>query len=171
MLVSLLVVACEKQPTPPTGETKPQPAQPAQPAKAPAAEKEHRGGQHENDTEREQQAVETPLDITVNGKPAEAWSMEKLQKVKMRPSADGKEMWSLRDLAHELVSPKARVSAVRSGEYKTAIDQADWDDPNRTPQLRVNRQGQFKLEWSGVKSAKAGFKGEIRDIDGFDLVE
>jgi hypothetical protein len=119
------------------------------------------------------QEVATPaIEISLDGKPTEAWTLERIKTVETKkvPSGDAaRESWSLRDLAHALVGPKARVVAVAgAGHRKLAIDPKAWDDPRETPALRVNRQGLFKFQWVGDRT-KLAAEAELRNVHALEL--
>jgi len=55
-------------------------------------------------------------------------------------------VWSLRELAHTLIGPQARVVSV-SGTTRPAIDPAAWADASRIRSLHTSRRGTLKFRW------------------------
>jgi hypothetical protein len=81
--------------------------------------------------------------------------------------ADGadKDAWSLRDLAHALVGPHARVTgAADGGGTKVKIAKKDWADPKKTPVLRINRRGMYKIEWVDKDGSLTPNDEDVRDV-------
>ncbi len=111
------------------------------------------------------------IDATVDGTPVR-WEKDAFAKVpKLTGTNNGgesRDMWSLRELAHTLVGPNARVVAVGGGTETKAIDRAAWDDPSRTPVLQTTRRGTFKFRWTDA-SGKWG-EAEVKDASRLEIV-
>jgi len=92
-----------------------------------------------------------PLKVVIPGAAASSWTPDALASVpRFTVHADGsdKDAWSLRDVAHKLVGPKAHVTAAIDGEgTRSSIKPKDWADAKKTPVLRINRRGMYKIEW------------------------
>jgi hypothetical protein len=80
-----------------------------------------------------------------------------------------RDMWSLRELAHTLVGPTARVSAVTGGGATKSIDETAWNDASRTPVLQTTRRGAFKFRWTDT-DGKWG-EAEIKDVSRLEIVQ
>ena len=108
-----------------------------------------------------------PLGVVVVGGPPTTWTPDALAALaRFTIHADGadKDAWSLRELAHALVSPKARVTAaIDSGGSRSKIDKKDWADAKKTPVLRINRRGMYKIEWVD-KDGSLTNDDDIRDV-------
>ncbi|MEO8698940.1 MAG: hypothetical protein ABI867_02820 [Kofleriaceae bacterium] len=103
-------------------------------------------------------AAPTKFAITVTiGGTTETWSEAALADVpKMAGSAndgESRDTWSLRELVHRKVGPKARVISVTGADGKKPIDLAAWDDPARTPIVHVTRRGALKFRWADQAGA------------------
>jgi len=81
---------------------------------------------------------------------------------------EAREVWSLRELAHTLVGPAARVTAV-TGDGRKAIDRAAWDDTAREPLLHTTRRGTLKFRWADT----AGKWGdtEVKDVTRIEIAQ
>jgi hypothetical protein len=140
ILLVLVIVACSKKDAPTPGE--------------PPSEKPH----HHEDR-RDPQAAPTKLTVTVAiaGKPSATWTADDFAKVAKMPgkASDGeaRETWSLRELAHQLVGPSARVTAVVGEGGKVAIDEAKWNAADATPILHSTRRGTLKFRWADGSGA------------------
>jgi hypothetical protein len=89
--------------------------------------------------------------VVIDGKDA-VWQRDSFDAVPHFQShndhgGDARDTWSLRELAHKLVGPTARVTAI-AGNKQQAIDAAAWDDAERTPILHTTRRGTFKFRWA-----------------------
>ena len=140
-----VVVACGKPADKPAADDKP----PSAMDKAPADKEHHR--KHED--RREPVVANAPplaLEVSVGGKPA-TWSQDAFDKVaKYTKGNDGeaRDVWSLRELAHQLVGPNARVTTVTGEDGTKQIDAAAWSDPSKTPLLHTTRRGTLKYRWA-----------------------
>lgn len=139
------------------------------PAAGSAADKPH----HHEDR-RDPQAAPTKLALTVAiaGKPGVTWSADDLAKVpKMTGTAsdgEARETWSLRELAHQLVGPSARVTAVIGEGGKVEIDDAKWNAADETPILHSTRRGTLKFRYAD----KAGAWGDTvaKEVTGLEIL-
>jgi len=157
-LVALLILAlaCSKKDAPATGSGS-------------AAEKPH----HHEDR-HDPQAAPTKLEVkvTIAGKPDATWTADDFAKVQKMPgtATDGeaRDTWSLRELAHQLVGPNARVTAVvGEGGAKVAIDEAKWTAADSTPILHSTRRGTLKFRYAD----KTGAWGDTiaKEVTGLEI--
>jgi hypothetical protein len=126
------------------------------------------------DGEKDERAQVTeikPLEVTVDQKPGATWSFEQLTHLGGKKPEDlNKASWSLRDAAKELVGPKARVVAVKNAEdERMEISKAEWLDEKKTPMMRANRQGQYKVSWTGANPMEAAAT-ELRNVRSIEIV-
>ncbi len=96
-------------------------------------------------------------------------TLEQVPRVKVGAVAnDGedRDTWSLRELAHALVGPEARVVRV-VGEDTRSIDRAAWDDPAHVPVLHTTRRGTLKFRWTDA----AGKWGDtaVKDVSRLEI--
>jgi len=92
------------------------------------------------------------LSIEVEGKPVAKWSDAELAAL---PSiaftgrdGDPAKGWSLRELARKASGDGARIDRVTGADGPVAIDAALWSDMAKSPLLRVNARGEWKLDWA-----------------------
>lgn len=80
---------------------------------------------------------------------------------------EARDTWSLRDLAHTLVGPNARVTAVIGAAGPVALDAGAWGDAARTPILHSTRRGALKFRWTDA----AGKWGDTaaKDVIGLEI--
>jgi hypothetical protein len=106
---------------------------------------------HHHDVEPEGQAAGSPIEIVVNGKPAPAWTPERLASASAvsltNQNGEQREGWPLKPLTQSIVGPKARIVALATEDERVAIDAQAWNDPTRTLILRLSRRGQYKANW------------------------
>ena len=164
-LAAVSLVACSKDP----------PAPPPSAAAAPAAGSAAGSGQHRRKHEDRHDPAAAPmlsLAVAVDGTAA-TWKREAFDKVapfagNTRASdGEAREVWSLRDLAHTLVGPTARVTAVTGDGGTQAIDLAAWDDTARTPLLHTTRRGTLKFRWADARGA--WLDTEVKDVTRLEL--
>ena len=137
-----MVMACSKSSDKPADKPPDQPA----PVVAAPADASH------SDRHKPVIADAPPLalDVTVKGK-VTTWHKEDFDKVvKYTKGTDGsdRDVWSMRELAHTLVGPKARVISVADADGSTAVDVKAWDDATKTPILHTTRRGTLKFTWA-----------------------
>jgi hypothetical protein len=169
VLTAAVVAACSKSvdaPPPARSTAERSAAAPADPDRP-----HHRsGGKHED---RHDFAAEPKLQLTVaiNGTAA-SWGPDAFGKVtkyaKNDKASDGeaREVWSLRELAHTLVGPTARVTAV-TGDGSKTIDRAAWDDAAREPLLHTTRRGTLKFRWADASGTWDDT--EVKDVTRIEI--
>jgi len=109
------------------------------------------------------------LDVVIQGT-AVTWHKDAFDKVaRYTKGHDGeaRDVWSLRDLAHQLVGPTARVTIVSGDGSTRAIDPAAWSDASRTPLLHTTRRGTLKFRWADA--AGAWSEAEVKDVTRLEL--
>jgi len=162
-LAAASLVACSKDP--------PAPPAPAVAISVPAAG----SGAHSRKREDRHDPAAAPalsLAVVVDGATA-TWPKAAFDKVAQfagnTKASDGeaREVWSLRDLAHTLVGPAARVTAVTGDGGTQSIDRAAWDDTARTPLLHTTRRGTLKFRWADAHGA--WLDTEIKDVTRIEL--
>jgi len=163
----VLLVGCSKPADmPPTDKS---PA--ANSIDKPAASAE--GAHHrKHEDSREPVVADAPplkLDVTAKGTTA-TWHQDSFDKVaRYTKGNDGeaRDVWSLRELVHQLVGPTARVASVTGDNGTKAIDLAAGDDATRTPLLHTTRRGTLKFRWADA-SGKWG-ESEVKDVVRIEL--
>src|SRR3954470_16743373 len=98
----------------------------------------------------------------------DAAAFAKVSKVAGKASAgEARDTWSLRELAHTLVGPSARVTAVIGAGGPVLIEAAAWGDATRTPILHSTRRGSLKFRWTDA----AGTWGDTvaKDVSGLEI--
>ena len=169
VIAAVTAVACSKS------VDAPPPAQSAErPAAAPAdPDKPHHrdGGKHED---RHDPAAEPKLQLTVAIDGAVTrWGPDAFGKVakyaKNDKASDGeaREVWSLRELAHTLVGPTARVTAVTGDGGSKTIDRTAWDDAAHEPLLHTTRRGTLKFRWANADGKWADT--EVKDVTRIEI--
>ena len=107
-----------------------------------------------------------PLSLEVTGKGTTAtWRQDAFDKVpRYTKGNDGeaRDVWSLRELVHQLVGPTAQVTSVTGDDGTKTIDRAAWDDAARTPLLHTTRRGTLKFRWADA-NGKWG-ESEVKDV-------
>lgn len=171
VIAAVLVAACSKSvdAPPPAQSAGEQPsARPGDPDKA-----HHRdGGKHE-DRHDPASEPELQLAVAINGA-ATSWGPDAFGKVvkyaRNDKASDGeaREVWSLRELAHALVGPTARVTAV-TGDGSKSIDRTAWDDAAREPLLHTTRRGTLKFRWADG-DGKWG-DTEVKDVTRIEIAQ
>ncbi|MDB4968766.1 MAG: hypothetical protein JWN44_4455 [Myxococcales bacterium] len=102
--------------------------------------------------------------VIVDGKPAGVWTTQQIAAagtVAMNnQNGEEREAWPLKKVAQTLIGPKARVVALDAGNERVAIDEQQWNDPQRALVLRLSHRGAFKAHWlAGGKTDEAFLKG------------
>lgn len=128
------------------------------------------GGKHRRE-DRHAGAVPAKLELAVTiGTEKKTWHAADFAKVPMSKGTanDGedRETWSLRDVAHTLVGPNAKVVAVL-GDKRAAIDAAAWGDPKRVPVLHTTRRGALKFRYTDAAGVWAD--SEVSDVSGLEI--
>lgn len=118
--------------------------------------------------EPEPSAQHVTLRAEIAGRPAETWGLDRFARVpRWGDAGAARDAWSLRDVAHTLVGPKARVVAVRGGGKRKVIERSEWDDLGRTPLLRPNREEQMKFRW--IEKNGALGEAEVKQVDAVEI--
>jgi hypothetical protein len=132
----------------------------------------HRKG-HEDRFEPGADAGAVSVHVKVGGA-VKTWSRADLDRVPKytlgtkNNEGENRDTWSLRELAHVLVGPTARVVAVVGPDETKTVDKAAWDDPKRTPVLHTTRRGTLKYRWADAKGEWGDT--EVRDVARIELV-
>lgn len=163
-LAAASLVACSKDPPP----------SPA-PATAVAAAPADGAGQrrkHEDRHDPPAAPAALSLAIAVDGA-ASTWQRDAFDRVAQftgntrATDGEAREVWSLRELAHTLVGPTARVTSVTGDGGTQSIDRTAWDDPARTPLFHTTRRGTLKFRWADAHGT--WLDTEVRDVSRIDL--
>ncbi|HET9623337.1 MAG TPA: hypothetical protein VFP84_18310 [Kofleriaceae bacterium] len=160
---AVVLIACSK----PADKPPPTPTPAAEPA-ATGEQAHHR--KHED--RREPVVANAPplkLEVSVKGE-ATTWDQAAFDKVaKYTKGSDGeaRDVWSLRELAHQLVGPNARVASVTGEDGTKAIDAAAWSDEAKTPLLHTTRRGTLKFRWADA-SGKWG-EAAVKDVTKIEI--
>jgi hypothetical protein len=113
-----------------------------------------------------------PLKVVVTGGTPTTWSPDAFAGIKQFTiHSDGSEKgaWSLREITHQLVGPKARVVGAVDGDgTKAKINPKDWADAKKTPVLRINRRGMYKIEWVD-KDGNMTNDDDVRDVKSIEV--
>ena len=173
LVSAVLVAACSKSvDAPPPGQSAAarSPAEPAAPTNKP----DHRNGDRREDRHDPAAAPQLQLAVAINGATA-SWGPDAFGKVakyaKNDKASDGevREVWSLRELAHTLVGPTARVTAVAGDGGSKTIDRAAWDDAAREPLLHTTRRGTLQFRWADA-TGKWG-DTEVKDVARIEIAQ
>ena len=172
VIAAVTAAACSKSvdaPPPAQSAAERSAAAPADPDKP-----HHRdGGKHE-DRHDPAAAPKLQLAVAINGAAA-SWGPDAFDKVatytKNDKASDGeaREVWSLRELAHTLVGPAARVTAVAGDGGSKIIDRAAWDDAAREPLLHTTRRGTLKFRWADADGKWDDT--EIKDVTRIEIAQ
>lgn len=118
------------------------------------------------------QVTAAPLRVVVAGRPPTSWTSADFAAVPrftIHADNSAKDAWSLRDIAHKLVGPKARVTIAVDGDgTRDRIAPRDWADASKTPVLRINRRGMYKIEWVD-KDGNMLEDDDVRDVRSVEL--
>jgi len=130
--------------------------------------------QHDHHEDRNEPAAapaNLALDVSIDGTAAK-WNADAFAKVPHTPgkatSGESRDVWSLRELAHTLVGPTARVVSVSNATATKAIDAAAWADASRIPIVHTTRRGSLKFRWSDA--AGTWGESELNDVTKLELV-
>jgi hypothetical protein len=171
VIAAVIAAACSKSvdaPPPAQSAAARSTAAPADPADKP---RRNHDGKHEDRHDPAIAAPQLQLAVAIDGAAA-SWGPDAFDKVvkyaKNDKASDGeaREVWSLRDLAHGLVGPTARVTAVTGNGSKT-IDRAAWDDASHEPLLHTTRRGTLKFRWASA-DGKWG-DTEVNDVTRIEI--
>jgi hypothetical protein len=95
-------------------------------------------------------AVALTLDVAV-GSDMMTWKKDDFAKVAeytLGSDGNARDVWSMRDLATQLVGSNAHVVAVTGEGGTKAMGSADWMDSSKTPVLHTTRRGTLKFTWA-----------------------
>lgn len=167
-----LVVACSKKdsaPAPPPAASVTAPLTSASGRANGNGNGKGKGDGHREDRHAAAMPAKLALAVTVGGE-KKTWSAADFAKV---PTTQGtandgedRDTWSLRDVAHTLVGPNARVTAV-IGDGKSTIDPNAWNDASHTPILHTTRRGTLKFRYTDAKGAWG--ESEVSDVTGLEI--
>jgi hypothetical protein len=161
----VLVVGCSKS-------ADPKPVDPPA-AENPAAST---GSAHhrKHQDRRESVVADAPpltLNVVSNGTQV-TWHQDSFDKVaRYTKGTDGeaRDVWSLRDLVHQLAGPTAWVTSVTGGDGTKSIEHAAWDDTTRTPLLHTTRRGTLKFRWAD--GAGTWGESEVKDVTRIEIAQ
>jgi hypothetical protein len=165
--IVVLGVACSKPADKPPADPPPA-GHPGERPAGSAGSAHHR--KHED--RREPVIADAPpltLNVTANGTTT-TWHQDAFDKVaRYTKGNDGeaRDVWSLRELAHQLAGPTARVTSVTGDDGTKTVDRAVWDDAARTPLLHTTRRGTLKFRWADA-DGKWG-ESEVKDVVRIEL--
>ena len=133
-----LVVACHSSSDPPPAASQPDKQH---------AEKPHH---HEDRHDPQGSATGFTLDVSVDGAHL-TWTNDTIARVPhfigKNNDGEARDVWSLRDVATDLVGSGARVVSV-TGEVTKTIGSDAWVDPSRIPIVHSTRRGTLKFRWA-----------------------
>jgi hypothetical protein len=129
------------------------------------------GGEGKGGGERASASAQ-PLKVVITGGTPTTWAPDAFAPVKrftIHSDGSDKDAWSLRDIVHQLVGPKARVLGAVDGDgTKARIAPKDWADAKKTPVLRINRRGMYKIEWVD-KDGNMTNDDDVRDVKSIEV--
>jgi len=170
--IASLAVACSKSDRPPPAPDPAAAARPSEPAGS--GDKPHHGRREDRRDPAVPDAPPLQLAALVDGE-ARVWRQDAFDRVARftgnTRAADGevRDVWSLRELAHALVGPTARVTAIAGDGGTQAIDRAAWDDAAHTPLLHTTRRGTLKFRWAD--GAGAWGETEVKDVTRIEIAK
>ncbi len=128
------------------------------------------GKHHEDRHDKPVAATNYDLEVVVDGT-SKHWGADEFGRVDKlvgkNNDGDARDVWSLRDLAHALVGPTARVTKV-GGESDQPISADAWADASRTPILHNTRKGKLKFRWAD-KDGKWLEDGVVKDVGKLEI--
>ena len=132
--------------------------------------KQNPAPKHEDRSDPAEAAPALKLDVKIDGTPT-TWQQDAFDKtphfVAPNKSGESRDAWSLRELAHTLVGPNARVVAVL-GDKRKEIDPAAWADASKTPFVHRTRRGWLKFRWADKDGA--WLEADVKDVTGLEIV-
>ena len=147
-LVPAVLPACSKndKKSETVASAAPPPSASAAPLVASASRKRH------DDRHEAADDAGAPLKLDVKiGSASSTWSKDafaKAPRFAVGTDGEGRDVWSLRDLARTLVGPTAHVVAIVGPKETRRLDAAAWSDAARTPILHTTRRGTLKFRWA-----------------------
>ena len=167
LVVALVfAAACSKT------EKKPDPPPATSAALTPSASASSRGHKREDRHDTAEKPATLSLEVKIGGA-SKTWAKDsfdrvpKMTKGNIGNDGEDRDTWSLRELAHVLVGPKARVVSVVGPEETKSIDAAAWADASRTPIVHTTRRGTLKFRWAD-KDGKWS-DAEVEDVTRLDI--
>jgi hypothetical protein len=161
-LLLVALIACKSEPT--------QAAHANEGATANAAAASTAPAHHEDRAQPATAAPALSLAVTIDGAAA-TWNADAFAKVAHAPgtnnNGESRDVWSLRELAHTLVGPNARVVSVTGENGTKPIDPAAWADASRTPIVHTTRRGTLKFRWADAAGTWA--EAEIKDVSKLEI--
>lgn len=129
-------------------------------------------GKHEDRHDKAEQPAALSLAVTIDGALA-SWGADDFAKVPhyagKNNDGEARDVWSLRDFAHQLAGPTARVVSVTGASGTVPIAVEAWNDASRTPILHTTRRGTLKFRWADKDSAW-GETG-VKDVTGLVIAK
>ncbi len=126
---------------------------------------------HEDRHEPAEKPATLSLAVTVDGQ-ATTWQADAFGKVAhfvgKNNDGEARDVWSLRELAHTLVGPTARVISVTGAEATKTIAPDAWADAARIPILHTTRRGTLKFRWTDKDGAWQ--ETEVKDVSKLEIV-
>ena len=166
--IASLAAACSKSDKPPPP---PDPAAAVRPAES--GDKPHHAKREDRRDPAVPDAPPLQLAAVVDGT-TQTWQKAAFDRVARftgntrATDGEARDVWSLRELAHTLVGPTARVTAV-TGDGTRTIDRAAWDDASHTPLLHTTRRGTLKFRWADA--AGAWGETEVKDVTRIEIAK
>jgi hypothetical protein len=125
---------------------------------------------HEDRHDPAEAAPALHLAVTIDGTAA-TWQQDVFDHVphftSINHDGDARDTWSLRELVHSAVGPKAHVVAVL-GDKRVPIDDAAWNDPDHTPIVHRTRRGWLKFRWADKDGAWQ--ETAVKEVSGLEIV-
>ncbi|HEY8072511.1 MAG TPA: hypothetical protein VIF62_00330 [Labilithrix sp.] len=148
------------------------PAASATAALVPSASAASSGHGHHEDRHDPADKPALELEVKIGGA-TKTWAKDafdrvpKLTKGNVGNDGEDRDTWSLRDLAHALVGPNARVVSVTGPEETKTIDAAAWSDASRTPIVHTTRRGTLKFRWADKDGKWGG--ADVKDVSRLEI--
>ncbi|MBV8755911.1 MAG: hypothetical protein JO257_01470 [Deltaproteobacteria bacterium] len=125
---------------------------------------------HEDRADPAEAVPPLALHVTIDGTPS-TWQQDAFDKTPhflgANKSGESRDAWSLRELAHTMVGPNARVVAV-IGDKRKEIDAAAWADATKTPFVHRTRRGWLKFRWA--EKDGTWDEADVKDVSGLEIV-